>query len=100
MYFCSTVFKSKFCNRGILEGLNIYSLPLISYFDITRWQHMMYDTNMPMLTVTASVRDYSGPCDLRPLHSTIPSNLRPAISDTILIHLQYKYLCILRPPPI
>ncbi len=28
---------------------------------------------------------YSGPCNLRPLHLTIPSILRPAISDTILI---------------
>ncbi len=28
---------------------------------------------------------YSGPCNLRPLHFTIPSILRPAISDTILL---------------
>ncbi len=28
---------------------------------------------------------YSGPCDLRSLHLTIPSIIRPAISDTILI---------------
>ncbi len=29
--------------------------------------------------------EYSGPCDLRPLHLTIPSILRPAISDTSLV---------------
>ncbi len=30
---------------------------------------------------------YSGPCDLRPLHLTTPSILRPAISDLILIYV-------------
>ncbi len=41
---------------------------------------------------------YSGPCNLRPLHLTIPSILRMAISDTTL-SFQYKYHSILRPPP-
>ena len=45
---------------------------------------------------------YSGPCDLRPLHLTIPSILRPAISDTILIFsiqisLYFKTTSNLRP---
>ena len=45
---------------------------------------------------------YSGPCDLRPLHFTIPSILRPAISDTILIFsiqisLYFKTTSNLRP---
>ncbi len=29
------------------------------------------------------LRDYSGPCDLRPLYLTIPCILRPDISDTM-----------------
>ncbi len=37
-------------------------------------------------THTVEVK-YSGPCHLRPLHLTIPSILRPAISDNIAIFL-------------
>ena len=45
---------------------------------------------------------YSGPCDLRSLHFTIPSTLRPAIGDTILIFsmqifLYFKTTSNLRP---
>ncbi len=45
---------------------------------------------------------YSGPCDLRPLHFTIPSILRSAISDNILmfsiqISLYFKTTSNLRP---
>ncbi len=32
---------------------------------------------------------YSGPSNLRPLHLTIPSILRPLISNTTLIYFQY-----------
>ncbi len=60
------------------------------------------NTDIKSRLVLSLKGQYSGPCDLRPLHFTVPSILKPAISDTILIFsiqisLYFKTTSNLRP---
>ncbi len=53
--------------------------------------HPRHKLMLEVITMYTSLTNYSGPCNLRPLYFTNPSILRPAISDTVLNHFEYKY---------
>ncbi len=63
--------------------LEFVGLPPIASPLPNAWIHRHIDVKIS----GSRPEDYSDPCDLRPLHLTIPSILKPAICDTIFIFL-------------
>ena len=78
------VLKSVLAFHSHFYGINLAS-NLISHHSKHLLACYMYSPRCYLCAIAFISAIYSGPCDLRPFHLTIPSTSSPAISNTILI---------------